>query len=75
MEVEMGMEAPGQCERGTTYQTNNETIANVAEGVFSGCGIVFGEARLEISHAGETRDLTWLPNNEFPCFHIDSCHM
>lgn len=42
-----------------TYQADNETVANVAEGIFTGGSVVLGEAHLEVGHGCETRDLTY----------------
>ena len=42
-----------------TYQTDNETVTDVAEDIFIGGSVVFGETRLEVNHGGETRDLTY----------------
>jgi hypothetical protein len=43
-----------------TYQTNNETVADVTEGIFTGSSIVLSEALLEVDHGSETRDLTFV---------------
>jgi hypothetical protein len=40
------------------YQADNETVANVAEDIFTGGGVVLSEAALEVAHGSETRDLT-----------------
>ena len=46
-------------DHGTDRQkTDNKTVADVAEDVFPGSGIVLGETHLEIGHSGETGDLT-----------------
>lgn len=42
-----------------TYQADNEAVANVAKGIFTGSSVVLGEALLEVGHGGETRDLTY----------------
>lgn len=41
-----------------TYQTNNETVADVAESIFTSGSIVLSKAHLEVAHGGEARDLT-----------------
>jgi len=53
----------GGSHKGTNHGTNgqktdNKTIADVAEDVFTRSGIVLGEPHLEIGHSSETRDLT-----------------
>jgi hypothetical protein len=45
-----------------TYQTNDETVANVAEDIFARGLVVLGEALLEVGHGSETGDLTWSSN-------------
>lgn len=41
-----------------TYQADNQTVANVAENILAGGGIILSEAFFEIDHGSETRDLT-----------------
>lgn len=45
--------------RRVTYQTDNETIADVTEDIFTGSSFL-SETLLEVGHGSETRDLTWM---------------
>lgn len=47
-----------QLKASTTYQTDDQTIADVAKGIFTGSRVVLGETHLKVLHGGETRDLT-----------------
>jgi hypothetical protein len=57
-ELERVLAGCSVCETEYTYQSDNETVANVGEGIFTGSGVVLSEAALEVTHGSETRDLT-----------------
>lgn len=42
-----------------TYQTNNETVADVAKLIFPGDTVLLAETLLKVRHGSETRDLTY----------------
>lgn len=55
------------CSIALTHQTDNETIANVTENIFT-MSILLSEALLEVDHRSETRDLTYDPLVSHSCF-------
>lgn len=50
----------------STYQTDDQTIADVAKGIFTGSRVVLGETHLKVLHGSEPRDLTYF---ESACCH------